>query len=168
MRGAGGRRWEWRNAGRNGDRVADPGFARSCQRQLTQSGSKHGGITSALRGCADRQHGRKRERHDREKRANPSEWDTSTSAVTRHHRYSSSRVGKAVSGRYCRAKRALGHPRQSAAPQGPHQDLTLSPVRVPVVRTVAWPIASTRPRRRGARAVKRSRRLHGVVLLASA
>src|SRR6516164_739999 len=84
-----GRGWKWRIAGRNGDRVANPGFARTCQRQFMQSGSKHGGITSTLRGCADRQHGRKRERHDREKQANPSKWDTSTSAVTRHHRYSS-------------------------------------------------------------------------------
>src|SRR3954452_5093348 len=75
--------------GRNGDRVADPGFARTFQCVFMQSWTKRGGISYSLRGCADRQLGQKRQCHDREKRANPSKRDTSTSAVTRHHRGSS-------------------------------------------------------------------------------
>ena len=85
--------FRWRIGGRNGDRVTDPGFARTCQRQFMQSRSKHGAITCTLRGCADRQHGQKRERHDRAKWANPSKQDTSANAVTRHHRCSSIRQG---------------------------------------------------------------------------
>src|SRR5207244_5577327 len=40
-----------------------------------------------------RQHGQKRKRHDRARRVNPSKRDTSTSAVTRHHRCSSMQQG---------------------------------------------------------------------------
>src|SRR6266700_7672944 len=80
-------RWaEWRSRSRSRVRPHVPTSVHAVPEQ-------YGGITCTLRGCADRKHGQKRERHDRAKWANPSKRDTSANAVTRHHRCSSIRQG---------------------------------------------------------------------------
>src|SRR5262249_52990626 len=76
---------DWRRgriAGWNGDRVADPAFARTYQRPFMQARSKHEGIIWPRGGGAKRKHKQKRERNDRKKGKNQWKWDTSKSAVT--------------------------------------------------------------------------------------